>query len=268
MSKTLKKAIWEFKTALLHSFGRITVHNRMNPSFLIIGTQKGGTSSLFYYLKFHPQIKRPIKKELQYFNINYNKGLNWYLSHYPSRSNNFITGEASPDYLFHPDSPKRVHDLYPNIKLIALLRNPIERAYSAYQMNKRLGIDPRGTFQEAINYELNKLAIDNESYSNDRHNYYYLERGKYAKQLSVWLDFFSKNQIIVLKSEDLFNKTSSELLKVYNFLKIDQILPSSFTPMNVGRYSPISENLSIDLFEYYKDDLNKLKENWNIEFTF
>lgn len=267
MIKKVKKAIWDSKNLFLHSVGTLTANSRMKPNFLIIGTQKGGTSSLFYYLKYHSQVKRPLKKEIHYFNIYYSKDLDWYLGYFPAMSDNFITGEASPGYLYHPECPKRIRELVPGVKLIVLLRNPIERAYSAYQMNKRMGLDARSTFRDAIQYELESLKTDKEEYSYDRHNFFYLERGKYAKQLDRWLSYFPKEQIHTINSEDFFNNTEDELLKVYDFLDIEKRLPPTFKPMNVGKYSPISEDQYINLKDYFKNDLLMLKEKWNIEFS-
>jgi len=264
MKKGIKHLLRSIKLKLSHNLGLVSYKQRMAPSFIIVGAQKGGTSSLYYYLKFHPQVKRPIKKEIHYFNIYFERGLKWYLAHFPIKSNKYITGEASPGYIFHPDAPQRIKDLNPNIKLIFLLRDPIERAYSAFQMNKRMGVDTRATFDEAIDYEL-KHSSSNSDYNYDRHNYYYLERGQYASQLSKWTEHFSDDQMLLIKSSDFFQKTKQELSKVYSFLGIDDILPSSLKPMNVGKYPPITKESAKKLEKYFEKDADKLESRWNIK---
>jgi hypothetical protein len=261
-----KKIAWDIRTKLLHIAGLMTYQYRMTPNFLIIGVQKGGTSSLFYYLKYHPQVRRPIKKEMHFFNTHYSKGLKWYKAHFPLKSKNKLTGEASPDYIFHPLSAERVRQLNPDMKLIILLRNPVERAYSAYQMNRRLGVDPRSTFQEAVDFELSHHDKFANQYNDAKHNFFYLERGKYAAQLSVWLNHFPKEQFLVINSQSFFENTSDELLKIYSFLKIDPVLPPTYKPMNVGNYPTLSKKLSANLRQYLESDLSILKEKWNIEF--
>ncbi len=261
----IKKIIRDTRNIGLHSIGLLTYRNRMSPDFLIIGAQKGGTSSLFYYLKFHPQIVRPIKKEIHYFNLFYAKGIKWYLAHFPTRSNGKITGEASPDYLYHPLTAQRVKALNPEMKLIVLLRNPIKRAYSAYQMNKRMGIDQRETFAAAVKYEMSHPDNGSADYTYDQHNFFYLERGKYAQQLATWTEHFDTDQIHVVESDTFFNHTNEELHKIYDFLGIKQVLPDNLKPMNVGQYPPLTDSLYLSLKQYFEQDLADLKHKWNIE---
>ena len=265
MTTSIKKALRSIYLACLHFIGRIRYKSRMVPQFIIIGTQKGGTSSLFYYLKTHPQIKRSIKKETHYFNKFYENGQKWYLAHFPAKSKSYITGEATPDYLFHPDTPGRIKNLNPDIKLIVLLRNPIERAYSAYQMNRRFTIDPHETFEEAVNFELNHADNNTSEYTHDKHHFFYLKRGKYSEQLSKWLVHFSKSQFLVINSHNLFNNTNETISKVHRFLEIDNVLPSSLKPMNVATYPPLSKELYSSLASYFKEDLQSLKNNWSVE---
>ena len=118
-------------------------HNITNPfkslpDFLIVGAQKAGTTSCYLYLREHPQIQMYCPKEVQFFSFNYHKGKNWYTSHAPLSSvikQNTLLGEASPYYLLHPHTPRRIHELIPSVKLIVLLRNPTTRAISHYYHN-------------------------------------------------------------------------------------------------------------------------------------
>jgi len=268
MIKVIKKTVRSIRNRTLHSIGLMTHRRRMTPDFLIIGAQKGGTSSLFYYLKFHPEIIRPIKKEIHFYNIHYQKGLKWYQAHFPLKSESHITGEASPDYIFHPLSAQRIKALNPEMKIIVLLRNPIQRAYSAFQMNKRMGIDPRDNFEEAVQYELENDKGVEQIYDYDKHNFFYLARGKYAKQLAVWKEHFSDNQFHIIQSDVFFKDSKEELQKVYKFLGIKQILPTDYKAMNIGKYPPMSETLYDKLKSYFKEDLIQLKAEWQIELEF
>jgi len=133
-----------------------TAHLRQAPSFLIIGTQKGGTSSLHHYLSRNNSVRMAIKKEVHFFDSYFGKGLAWYLAHFARRKDAVITGEASPSYLMHPLVPRRVHGAFPQMRLIALLRNPVDRAYSHYQMNVRKGIEAL-SFEDAVEQEPSRL---------------------------------------------------------------------------------------------------------------
>ncbi len=115
---------------------RASTHSlRLMPDFIIIGAMRGGTTSLYSYLTEHPSIGSAYMKEIHFFDVFFNKGLYWYRSQFPSsvqkyyaehvQKRSFITGEASPYYLFHPHAPKRIAKTLPQVKLIVLLRNPV-----------------------------------------------------------------------------------------------------------------------------------------------
>lgn len=109
----------------------------MHLQFLIIGAQKCGTSSLFYYLLQHPELALPEKKEIHFFDAKHQNGIGWYEDHFSHKKKaDKQTGEATPYYLFHPLVPQRIAIHYPQIKLIVLLRSPIDRAYSHFWMIK------------------------------------------------------------------------------------------------------------------------------------
>ncbi len=114
-------------------YRRLTSGSRRLPDFIILGAQRAGTSSLYYYLSQHPQILPAVRKELHFFDDHYRRGLGWYRSQFPTRgARGTITGEATPYYLSHPHAPARIQRLLPQARLIVLLRNPVERAISHY----------------------------------------------------------------------------------------------------------------------------------------
>ena len=138
------------------------IKNNKIIDFLVIGAARSGTTSLAAYLRSHPSIYLPLEKETCFFSDNdrYNKGVDWYLQSYfhCRKSENKIIGEATPAYMLFKYIPERIFSTTPNTKLIAILRNPIYRAYSHYRFAKRLGIESRD-FNEAI-----KDLIKEESY--------------------------------------------------------------------------------------------------------
>ncbi|MFM6205694.1 sulfotransferase domain-containing protein, partial [Planktothrix sp.] len=128
------------------------------PHFIIIGVQKGGTNSLYHYLCKHPQIVAATQKEIHFFTLNYEQGLNWYQSQFPPEADGkqILTGEGSPYYLFHPLVPQRLYESFPNTRLIVLLRNPVDRAISHYYWEVKLGYEPL-SLEEAIAQEPERL---------------------------------------------------------------------------------------------------------------
>ncbi len=235
------------------------------PDFIIIGAQKGGTSSLFYYLSQHSQIQLPSSKEIHFFDNNYGKGIKWYRKQFPGKFIRLkITGEASPYYLFHPLVPQRVFSYCPNAKFIVMLRNPVDRAFSHFMMQKKRGIEPL-TFEEAvhaesfrINDEENKIKNNPEYRSINHQQLSYLARGMYYSQIKRWLNYFPKEQFLFIKSESFFNNTQKELNRIYNFLRIRQEVPFSFTPVNTNTYEEMNTKTRNYLTEYFEEENNHL----------
>ena len=135
---------------------------RAMPAFMILGTQRGGTSSLYKYLEGHPDVAASIRKETEYFSRRFGEGEAWYRAHFP-----FAIGsgarrlgfEATPDYLFYPPTPQRVARRLPGARFVVLLRDPVERAHSHYLHMVRLGFEDLG-FDEALAREADRIAGD------------------------------------------------------------------------------------------------------------
>lgn len=128
------------------------------PDFIIIGAQKCGTTSLFNYLSKHPDVSLPEEKEIHFFDKFYNKGINWYKKNF--LNDGMLTGEATPYYIYHPHVTVRISSCCPNAKLIVMLRNPIDRAYSNFSMEKQRNNEPLATFEEAIAAEPKRINHD------------------------------------------------------------------------------------------------------------
>jgi len=205
------------------AYGRATASIRPLPDFLILGAQKAGTTALYAYLRWHADITGPSFKEVSFFDRHYAQGERWYRGHMPVRRRTLV-GEASPSYLFHPLAPERVARLLPDARLIALLRNPVERAFSHYQHEVALGRELL-SFEEAtareeerMRGELERMLSDSSYFSYAWWNYTYLARGRYAEQLERWFASFPPEQLLVLFTEDLAADTAGTYRRVLEFL--------------------------------------------------
>jgi hypothetical protein len=211
---------------------------RLIPDFIIIGAQRGGTTSLYNYLTDHPGVGGAFSKEVHFFDKSYQKGLMWYRAQFPSvlqkyyvehaRGQEFITGEASPYYLFHPRVPQRVFAVMPAVKLIVLLRNPVNRAYSQYYHEVDCGYETL-SFEEAIESEAARTRVDTAriarderfvSFSHQHHSY--LARGLYVDQLKAWMDVFPREQFLILKSEDFYADPHHAMQQTLAFLGLGE----------------------------------------------
>jgi len=186
------------------------------PDYIIIGAQKGGTTSLQKALAAHPDVCPSLVKEVHYFDLAYHRGERWYRAHFAQevrrnqareQGRTLVMGEATPFYLAHPLAAQRAAAMVPDAKLVVLLRNPVERAYSHYRHEVRLGHED-APVQEAL---LRELSNGGGAFSTEplrdlwawQHRSY-LQRGLYAQQLRAWMRWFPREQFLILRSEDYF----------------------------------------------------------------
>jgi hypothetical protein len=207
------------------AYGLATAGLRPLPDFLILGAQKAGTTALYAYLRWHPEITGPSFKEVSFFDRHYAKGERWYRAHMPVRRGSLV-GEASPSYLFHPLAPERVSGMLPRARLIVLLRNPVDRAFSHYQHEVALGREPL-SFEEALDREeermqgeLDRMLRDPSYFSLAWWNYTYVARGRYAEQLERWFAAVPREQLLVLFTEELSADTAATYRRVLDFLGV------------------------------------------------
>jgi hypothetical protein len=244
---------------------RLTARWRRLPDYLIIGAQKCGTSSLYAYLSNHPQILPAFKKEVGFFNRTYHHGPRYYQSYFPHRDLRLetdrprtITGEATPDYLFHGGVAGRVADLVPGVHLIVLLRDPVRRAFSHYQHNVRFGFEDR-SFERAVEEEMRRLEADGAMIDDDetyqdpfRRRFSYVARGRYLQQLDRWLLSFPVEQMLVLRSEDLFSEPTFIYHRVLEFLGVEPTHLPSFAVHNEGAPGRrMGQSIQQSLQEYF-----------------
>ncbi len=241
-----------------------TASFRVLPDFLILGAQKAGTTSLHSYLEAHPCVLRAAAKEIHFFDLRYDRGVDWYRANFPTgvvravarRAGRrpALSGDASPYYLFHPLAPRRACDTVPGARLIVLLREPVARAYSHYRHAVRLGLEDSPTFAEAIAREESRLAGERErimadgEYASFHHRHHsYLARGLYAEQLRAWFACFPRERFLVLRSEDLFAGTGATFARVLAFLGLPAWQPPSFDEFNRGDDTALDPVLRAEL---------------------
>jgi hypothetical protein len=251
--------------------GRLALSQaRSYPSFMVIGAQKCGTTTMFSCLAAHPQVIPPLTKEIHYFDggryqgedVYVDKGSKWYIAHFPMVSKlthgNCKTFEASPSYLYVPEAAERIARDLPEARLLVLLRNPVERAISHYRHNVSKGREPL-TFKEALKRESSRLAS---SESWHRSVYAYVDRGFYVRQLMRFQSFRNQGQLLVLDSAVFFREPRLAMSRVYEFLGLD----SSFRlpdvrPRNIGRTPTVAiSNQYEELRDRYRPENEKL---WN-----
>lgn len=234
---------------------------RMRPGYLVVGTKRGGSTSLANWITQHPEVA-PCRSEKgsHYFDTNYPRGKAWYAARFPRPAARWrITGEASPYYMFHPDAPRRIAKELPDAKLIAVLRDPVERAWSHYRYESQHGRETE-SFARALDLEPSRIAGERERLSRDptyegweyRHHAY-LERGHYADQLRELYDRFPREQVLVLKSEDMFADPGATLERVWHFLDLPDYSLTDLDVQNAGTSKgAIPEAQRCRLIDYYK----------------
>jgi hypothetical protein len=196
------------------------------PDFVVLGTQKGGTSYFYRLLTKHHLVRRAAAKELHFFDNKFAEGVGWYRQCFSEgervNGQRTITGEATPSYLFDPQVPERMARIVPDARLIALLRNPVDRAYSHYQMEVRRGKEAR-SFEEATQEEMRSAEGEGNTV-NVPHAY--LRRGLYAEQLERFSFFANRERLLVVKSGNLFTRRLEALDRVLTFLRLPPFEPT------------------------------------------
>lgn len=229
-----------------------TAAARERPSFIIVGGQKCGTSSLFDYLLAHPQMTRPTTKEIHYYTFNYPQTQAWYRAHFATQAHArrlakrlgrpTVTGEASPYYLFHPQTPARIAKDLPDVKLIFLFRDPTDRAYSHFKHNQRRGHETLPFDQalalenQRIDHDFARMQQDPGFESDAVQHHSYRARGLYADQVTRYLEHFPREQCLFLCSEHMFADPAKTLAATEDFLGIDRFIPGDLKPSNQGGY--------------------------------
>ena len=259
---------------------------RMQPRFMIVGAQRCGTTSMYAYLCQHPLIYPARHKEIYYFNNPYRDNIASYRSNFPIalfKPNNAITGEATPAYMYKPNCLERIRQKFPDVKLIVLLRNPVDRAFSQY---RAIFHEKRDTllFEEAVKTEADRLRGEYERETRDPHygsialrDHGYLARGRYAEQLARMFDLFPREQVHVIQSEVMYENTEQVYSQLLDFLGLPAYTPKSLanrtqelredhTFASNCKTTRMSSEIRQYLVDYFKPHNNRLYDMLKCDF--
>lgn len=259
--------------------GKLTASSRMKPRFLIVGAQRCGTTALYKSLVQHPGVLGAgLHKGVHYFDTNYHKGPDWYLGHFPMYSTARrvgrrtgvmpITGEASPYYMFHPLAGERIAEHLPDVKLVAILRDPVERAYSAYTHERARGFETE-TFERALALEPDRLRGEEERLRRNtryvslhhQHNAY-LARGRYVEQLQRLERFIGRDRLLVLDFDELFGDLGRSLPPLLDFLGLPDWSPGEIAKRNARPRTEMPGETRAWMHDYFAECDEKLATWW------
>lgn len=240
----------------------------MLPNFLIIGAARSGTSTLYKYMQSHPDIYlRPQKRPEPHFffkESEYAKGIGYYeKTWFADASDRRAVGEASTSYLFGPEVPRRIARHLPDARLIAVLRNPIDRAFSNYWHSVKSGIETLD-FESAIEQENERTSAADKTALGELKPYAYMARGFYHAQISRYLSFMDRDELAIVIFDDLRDDTENVLRTLYRFLGVDPgVLPDRLD-LTENRSVPdsaiISKRMRRHLAQVFSDDVRRLGE--------
>jgi Sulfotransferase domain len=259
----------------LWTYGRATAAARRLPDFLILGAQKAGTTALYAYLREHPALTGPAWKEVSFFDRQFWRGEAWYRGNFPNKvylrairsraGVDPIVGEASPSYVFHPLAPERAAELVPDARLIVLVRNPVDRALSHYHHEVALGREPL-PFEQALDDEETRMAGELERMRDPRYfshawwNFTYQARGRYAEQLERWLELFPHEQLLVIPSEDLLQRSRETYAHVLDFLGAPPHELAAYPRIFEREYPPMDPATRDRLRDHFAEPNRRLYE--------
>lgn len=252
-----------------------TARWRVLPDFVIIGVHKGGTTSLYDYLAGHPQVVPAFEKEVHYFDRRHDGRPTSYQRSFPNvarmafverRHGGAITGEASPYYISNPHIARRAAAMVPDARYIALLRNPVDRAISAFHHNRlRTPNEPLESFAAAVEREMNELPDEfdkvaaDERYSDFSYVWHcYLSRGVYDRQLEAWYREIRRDRLLVLQSERLGTEPAAVFDEALDFLELPSWQPPVFERLNSNTYPTIDPVLRAELVEWFRPHNDRL----------
>ena len=272
---------------LFRGFGIATSGLRPLPDYLIIGAHRAGTTSLWTYLHEHPCVSVNFPrlqgvKGVRYFDENYARGIGWYRSHFPTAAyrgylrrrhgTRALAGDASSYYLFHPAAAERAARVVPDARIVVLLRNPIDRAYSHWQRERRDGKEPLERFDEAVAAEPERLAgeverilNDDRYYSYAHENFSYIAQGLYLDPLRRWFEHYPRERVHVELSERFSREPQAAYERVLNFLGLPSLELRDARPRNTVAAEPLDPAIRQQLSARLAPHNRRLEEFLGIE---
>ena len=271
---------------LLVRYGERTSDQRPLPDFLVIGTKRGGTTSLWRYLIQHPLVPRLFPawntKTSHYFEENWPRGEAWYRSHFPTVKQRAAlerkhgappkVGEAAPLYMFHPLVASRVAQLMPRARMVVLLRDPVERAYSHWKERRTEGVEPLD-FAAALAAEESRTAGEREKlladpdYFSEAFDWYsYRARGRYLEHLTPWLDHFDREQLLFVASETLYREPAATYARILDFIGLPPYDLGAYDVFNDRPSKGMDDEVRAELTAYYRPHNAALAERLGMTF--
>ncbi len=278
--QVLRTGFYGARTAVGRNPGR----GHLLPDFLIIGTAKSGTTTLHGWLSEHPFVVPAVKKEVHFFDYDWQRGVDFYRTHFPTERERdefslahgraFLTGETSPTYISHQWAPVRIAKVLPGAKLIVAFRNPIDRAYSQFQMARREDEEPFDSFADAVAAEPARLAAELARSRRDARyvswplgNWSYLYRSSYAEQVERWFELFPREQFLFIDSHVLEARPQEALDETYAFLGLPAHANVDLENLHVApRYDPIPADVRAQLADHFRPHNERLYELVGIDF--
>jgi hypothetical protein len=259
----------KLRRRLGRAYARLTAAARQLPGFIVIGAHKGGTSSMQGYSIQHPRLFGASRKEVHFFDLQYQRGEGWYRSKFPRRSSlpeGSLTCDATPLYMTHPLVPARVARMLPHVKLVVLLRDPVARAISHYHHQVRQGRETL-SIADALAAEAGRVAEEKRRLLNGEdiepagfRRFSYTERGLYAEQLERWFEHFPRGRFFIETSERFYDETESVLRELFAFLGVDDTVRiSDLRPRNVGPRREDDPELRARLAEFFAPHNRRLE---------
>lgn len=263
-------------------YGLRTSKHRPGPDFLVIGTKRGGTTSLFNYLLMHPGVlgmfpqSRGLKSSDFFFSGNYGRGDSWYRSHFHTHSYRAriarkigyqpVSGEASPYYAWDPRIAERAFKTSPNVKAIMLVRNPVDRAWSHFLERTENGVEPLD-FVSALHAEATRLEgeldrmMSDATYHSTSYDWYaYRERGDYLPQIERWVSTFGADRLLVVRSEDMYENVQTVFDRVCDFLSLPYFELPKKERFNASRKGEAAPTTAVaELSDYFAPKVRQLE---------
>jgi len=245
---------------------------RVLPDFLVIGVKRCGTTSLFHNLPKHPSILNSHHDGIGFFNDNYQLGVNWYRSFFPTifSKNKTIrkygdckTFDVTTRYIEDGTTAKKIKKIIPNAKIIVMLRNPVDRAYSQFNVSVKEKVETRN-FHDAISEEIDDLENNNmnkENFEIAKNEFDYIKKGMYASQLKPWFDTIPKDNIGIFSIEDFKKNSQNTYNMIFKFLGISDFDIKENEIMEKGEYLSMNDNtrnLLLDFYKIHNEELFKL----------
>lgn len=259
------QGVVRFLKSLVLLWGEVTARWRMKPDFLIVGAQRSGTTTLFRVLSEHPSVVRAtVSKGIAYFDLNYDKPMRWYLAHFPVRwlagrrtGGRAYTFESVGYYMFHPLAAERIARDLPGVHVIVMVREPVERAYSAHRHELARGFETED-FETALALEEQRLAGEVEKVRADptyeshalRHHAY-LARSRYSEQIRRLVDLLGADRVHIVDADRFFVDPQAEYARLNTALGLPDWTPTSVEQWNARSRDPLSPELRARLEDYF-----------------